>query len=146
MKFEIINTQNNKDIVELENKKVVQIPREEIQKSMIALGITRFEAVQMWLDDNGYTVNETVEALTKKAKANKTDKIVASDKTKTRKKTERTPTENPDKEYIIAQLYQALAGLDIKSLKVTNKTKIIEFQYNNKSFKLDLVQKREKKA
>ena len=132
-------------IIEINNKNV-NIPDKEIAQFMKSLDITETEAVEMWLDDNGYTVNETVEALTKKAKANKTDKIVASDKTKTRKKTERTPTENPDKEYIIAQLYQALAGLDIKSLKITNKTKIIEFVYNNKSFKLDLIQKREKKA
>lgn len=133
-------------IIEFNNKNV-NIPDKEIAQFVKSLDITETEAIEMWLDDNGYTTNEEVESLTKKAKANKTDKIVVSDKTKPRKKTERAPTENPDKEFLIVQLYQALTGLDnITALKITNKTKIIEFVYNNKSFKLDLVQKREKKA
>ena len=50
------------------NGKNLTIPDEELKKSMKLLDITKDEAIQMWLDDNDYTINETVEELTAKAK------------------------------------------------------------------------------
>jgi len=50
------------------NGKNLTIPDEELKKSMKLLDITKEEAIQMWLDDNDYTINETVEELTAKAK------------------------------------------------------------------------------
>lgn len=50
------------------NGKNLTIPDEDLKKSMKLLDITKEEAIQMWLDDNDYTINETVEELTAKAK------------------------------------------------------------------------------
>lgn len=52
------------------NGKILNIPDAEINNSVKLLGITQAEAVQLWLDDNDYTINETVEELTEKSKKN----------------------------------------------------------------------------
>lgn len=52
------------------NGKILNIPEAELDKSVKCLGISREEAIQLWLDDNDYTINETVEELSEKAKEN----------------------------------------------------------------------------
>ena len=52
------------------NGKNLTIPDDELKKSMKLLDIPKEEAIQMWLDDNDYTVNDTIEELTEKAKKN----------------------------------------------------------------------------
>ena len=52
------------------NGKMLNIPDKEIENSMKSLEISKEEAIQMWLDDNDYTINETVEELSEKAKKN----------------------------------------------------------------------------
>ena len=47
----------------LPNGKNVNIPDEEIKKSMKALDLTKEDAIQMWLEDNDYEVNEELEEL-----------------------------------------------------------------------------------
>ena len=52
------------------NGKILNIPDAELENSMKCLKISKEEAIQLWLDDNDYTVNETVEELSEKAKKN----------------------------------------------------------------------------
>lgn len=128
------------------NNKVVKIPQEEIDNLMKTLELTEQEAIETWLDDNDYTTNEQVEELTKKAKANGTTKIGARVNVEN-KKVERERKENPTKALIIDQLWQKLAEIEhISNLKVENKEKLITFSLNGNDYKLDLVQKRAKKA
>ena len=113
---------------------------------MKILDITEQEAIQMYLEDEGYLENEEVQTLTQKAKENKTDKIVATDKTKPRAKVNREPKQNPDKEFIIDQIWQLLSSFEgTERVKIENPTKIVTFMYHNKEFKVDLVEKRKKK-
>ena len=130
--------------VKIDNKTIV-IKDSEIKKLMESLEITETEAVETWLFDHDYATNEQVEILTKKAKENKTDKLVVTDKTK-RKPVERVAKENPTKELIIAEIAKALQNLGVADLKIENKAKIITFNYVNESFKVDLIQKRKPKA
>ena len=128
------------------NNKVVKIPQKEIDNLMKTLELTEQEAIETWLDDNDYTTNEQVEELTKKAKANGTTKISARVNVEN-KKVERERKENPTKALIIDQLWQKLAEIEhISNLKVENKEKLITFSLNGNDYKLDLVQKRAKKA
>ena len=86
-----------------------------------------------------------MEELTKKAKANGTTKIGARIN-KESKKVVRERKENHTKAFIIEQLWQKLAEIEhIYDLKVENKEKLITFTYNGNDYKLDLVQKRQKK-
>lgn len=133
-------------VYEFKGKKI-RIPDEEIKKNMKILDLTEDEAIQMYLEDEGYLENEEVEELSKKAKENKTDKIVATDKTKPRAKSTREPKENPVKEGIIAGIAEFLAtNPSIVDIKIENKAKLITFRVENREFKLDLVEKRQKKA
>ena len=51
--------------------KEINIPDEELDNLVDKLELSIEEAVQVWLEDEGYEVNEEVEALTQKAKDNK---------------------------------------------------------------------------
>ena len=128
------------------NNKVVKIPQKEIDNLMKTLELTEQEAIETWLDDNDYTTNKQVEELTKKAKANGTTKIGARVNLEN-KKVERERKENPTKALIIEELTKKLKQIDgINQLKVENKEKLITFSLNGNDYKLDLVQKRAKKA
>ena len=125
--------------------KVLNIPDEEIENLMNTLELTEEEAIETWLDDNDYTENEEVEKLTKKAKENGVKIRGESDAPKAKRVVERKA--NPTKEKIIAILAETLAKQDnLMNIKVTNIGKLIEFTDNEgNSFKLDLVQRRNKK-
>lgn len=128
------------------NNKTYNIPEDTIKNYMKSLDISEDEAIQMWLDDRGITVNEEVERLTQKAKQNKTDKIIVQSKVE-KKKTERKPKENPLKQQIIAYLYEFLAKNDtLQGLKIENPTKTIDFIVEDKHFSLNLVEHRAKKS
>lgn len=134
-------------IVEI-NGKDYHIPQKEIDQAMQSLEISEQEAIEMWLDDNDITTNAQVEELTKKAKANKTTLVNAGKRVR-EKKVERERKANPVKEEIveiIAKFLENYQNLPISSVNVENIGKIITFKVENREFKLDLVEKRQKKA
>lgn len=127
------------------NGKNINIPDKELQNLMKTLDLTEEEAIQVYLDDNDYTTNEEVAELTKKAKINKTDKIVVQSKVE-KAKIERKPKENPLKTSIINYLYKFLAeNPTLLNVNITNPTKSIDFIAENKHFTLNLVEHRPKK-
>lgn len=130
------------------NNKEINIPDADIKNYMKTLDLTEEEAIEMYLDDEGYTENDEVEELTKKAKENKTTLIHAQADKRERKPREAAPKEDKVKEDIIKVLQEALSKQDnLKDIKITNKGKIIEFDLsdNSESFKLDLIRRRKKK-
>lgn len=126
------------------NGKNVRIPDDWIAKNMKILEISKEEAIQMWLEDEGYFTNETVEELTQKAKANGTAKVKAKSM-KARKTGTRERKPDKEKEKIVEILENALknAGFDAE---IINKSKIIEFSCGDNHYKLDLIKKRPPKA
>jgi len=126
------------------NDKNINIPDEEIENLIDKLELTEQEAIQTWLEDNDYIKNEEVEKLTKKAKENKTN-LPKARKNVENKKTTRERKENTTKAEIIKYLFENLSKFqDISALQIENKEKIITFELNNNSYKLDLIQKRKK--
>ena len=122
------------------NGKTLNIPDALIEKNMKVLKLTKEEAIEMWLEDEGYLENEEVEALTKKAKENKAvDHGAKADKPRKQVKRERKPDE--EKENLIKILANCLKneGFDAE---ITNKSKLIEFSVGENHYKLDLVKKR----
>ena len=130
------------------NGKNIKIPDEEIKKNMEILDLSEEEAIQLYLEDEGYLENEEQENLCKKAKDSGIMSTIHGAKSdKPKAKVERERKENPTKERIIAEIGKFLCQLDgISSVNITNIGKIIEFECENKHFKLDLIQKREKKV
>ena len=131
----------------LENGKTIRINEKTINNLMTQLDLSREDAIQVYLEDEGYEINEEQEELTQKAKDNKITASIhkAESKTKERKKIERKP--NPDKEFLISVLAQDLSEIEgVTDVNVTNIGKLIEFNFNGKAMKIDLVEKRIKDA
>lgn len=122
------------------NGKTIRIPDDELAKNMKVLNLTKEEAIEMYLEDEGYLENEEVEALTKKAKDNKAVIHEAkADKPRKQVKHERKPDE--EKENLIEILANCLNKAGFKT-EITNKSKIIEFSVGENRYKLDLIRKR----
>lgn len=132
------------------NSKSVHIPDAEIANSMAKLDLSKDEAIQMWLEDNDYCENEEVEILTQKAKENKVSRGAKSEKALAKsspKAKERKP--DLEKEEIIHKFAEFLnnryAFSDVDFVKITNKSKIIEFNIGKNHYKLDLIRQRTQK-
>lgn len=125
------------------NGKTLNIPDTEIEKSMKCLELTKDEAVQLWLEDNDYEVNEEVEELTAKAKANKTDRVQAS--AGKRKKTVRERKVDEEKGRLLADIKTLLKGLgaDIHSVKTETE---VAFAFNGNEYSVKLTKHRPPKA
>jgi hypothetical protein len=130
------------------NGKNINIPDSDIERSMKCLELTKEEAIQLWLEDEGYLENEEQEALEKKAKENRiTATIHQATSTDVRKKTqkERVRKENPTKEMVIAEI-AALLPKFAENIQILNVGKLISFTIGEETYEIDLKQKRKPKA
>ena len=132
------------------NGKTLNIPDDFIQNAMKNLSIDEDEAIQLWLEDNDYEVNEEQMALDAKAKANvKVANIVkarAADPGKKKTQRERVKKEDPTKEGVIAALAKALPELaNAENITIVNTGKLITFTIGEDTYKLDLVRQRKAK-
>lgn len=120
------------------NGKTIRIPDAEIEKSMKLLKLSHDEAVQMWLEDEGYLENEVVEELTAKAKENKVGHDAKTDKP--RKKTERVRKVDEEKKYLLNLLISAINaenGVDT----VKNEAEF-SFTFGENSYSVKLIKHR----
>lgn len=130
----------------LENGKVVAIPDNDIDNIIDKLECSISEAIEIWLDDNDYTINQERAELDKKAKATvKTSNIIKAQSVKP--KTQRERVQKPDgaKEYIIEILAQALKT-DGAKVEITDKRKLISFIMGDDEYKINLTRTRKPKA
>ena len=128
----------------LENGKEITIPDKEIDKLVNGLDLSIEEAIQTYLEDNEYEINEQVEEMTQKAKTNRITASIHKARKETTVKREVKRKEDPDKEMIIKKLSEFLKGF-VETVEVTNIGKIIEFDLNGEHYKLDLIKQRKKK-
>lgn len=131
--------------ITLDNDKVVKCSNVWVEKTMELLKTSAEDVMLMWLEDNGYLVNEEQEELDKEARG-KVKLVAKTEKPVKKTPKERVQKENPTKELIIQTIYNALQQIDsISSVNIENKAKLITFELNNEQFKIDLVQKRKLK-
>ena len=138
---------NGRYLISMENGKKYFMEVAKVDSLQKQLKISEFEAIEMWLEDNGYLVNEEQNALDMKAKGNKVKLATSTEKPKVKTQRERTQKAQPEKEFLITsfnELLLALPGVD--NIVCENKAKIITFDYKGASYKLDLVQKRKSKV
>lgn len=138
---------NGRYLISMENGKKYFMEVAKVDNLQKQLKISEFEAIEMWLEDNGYLVNEEQNALDMKAKGNKVKLTASTEKPKAKTQKERVVKSNPDKEYIvgiIAEFLEEIVGKD--NVNIENKAKLITFDYKGASYKLDLVQKRKSKV
>ena len=121
--------------------KVVNVPNDEVLKLQRSLNLSRSEAVELWLYDEGYTECAEADELTAKAKENKVSHNArAESKPKTQR--ERVVKEDKVKEAIIQAVADMLPSLNAENVVVEKKGKLITFKVGADSFKFDLIRQR----
>ena len=134
-------------LISMENGKKYFMEVAKVDNLQKQLKISEFEAIEMWLEDNGYLVNEEQNALDMKAKGNKVKLTTNTEKPKAKTQRERTQKEQPEKEFLITSFHELLLALPgVDNIDCENKAKLITFDYKGASYKLDLVQKRKSKV
>jgi len=129
--------------ITLDNGKTVTIPDNEIEKSKKALGLSTNEAVEMWLDDNGYTDNDEQTELDNKVKA---EKINFVDAREVKEKKPRKPVVkkvSDEKKILFDSIVKQLDRcelVDRENVTILNDNKLIQVKIGNKVFKIDVIE------
>lgn len=126
------------------NKKIYNIPDEEIDKLVDTWEISINEACEMWLSDNDKIKNEVVEEMTKKATKNAITQTIHGAKGEKKERKPREKKENPLKKQIISAILEGIKGIEGK-IEVENDEKYINLWVEGRSFTINLVEHREKK-
>ena len=125
------------------NGKNLNIPDVEIKNSMEKLGLSKEDAIQMWLEDNDYLENEEQAELQEKASKVKIDHG-ASGKVGEKKKSPRTVKVSDEKvtlfDFIVGNLLTKYENVDI-----LKENKLIQVEIDGKIFKIDLIEQRKSK-
>ena len=125
-------------------KKTVHIPDNILDRYQKEYEISQDRAIQLYLEDEDILTNEEIEKLTKQAKKNGlTGKInKASSINKSLEKKPRTVKTSDEKKELFQFLLDSLKGYDISIL---TENKLIQVKIGEKTFKLDLIEQRQKK-
>lgn len=133
-------------LYKLDNGKQVDIPDNELDKLVDKLNLSLAEAIELWLEDNDFQVNEEQEELDKKAKKERITATIHEAKAdKPRKERKVVRKEDSTKEGIIKALAERLEELATE-VKIENVGKLITFRLGDDTFKLDLIRQRKPKA
>ena len=133
-------------LYKLDNGKQVDIPDNELDKLVDKLNLSLAEAIELWLEDNDFQVNEEQEELDKKAKKERITATIHEAKAdKPRKERKVVRKEDSTKEGIIKALAERLEELATE-VKIENVGKLITFKLGDDNFKLDLIRQRKPKA
>lgn len=125
----------------LKGGKVVQVPNKAVANLQAQLKLSRAEAVELWLYDEGYIECPEADELTAKAKENKVSHGARAEvKQKTQR--ERVVKEDKVKEAIIQAVADMLPNLQAENVVVEKKGKLITFTVGEDKFKFDLIRQR----
>ena len=122
-----------------ENKKgqeqTVDIPQLYIDNQISSLGIGTLEACKLYLSDEGYINDDTVTALTDKAKGNKP-------------KVKRKKKKDPDKLFLVGEIYDWLLSDywrtedTVYEIQMVDDCRVVRFKYKDNTYELTLAKKR----
>ena len=130
----------------LPNGKNVNIPDDEIKKSMKALDLSKEDAIQMWLEDNDYEVNEEQAELDAKAKKVKIDHgASAVDKSEKKEKKPRPKVASDEKKELFDEIFSNLQDVYKQNAQIVKENKLITVKIGEKVFKIDLIEQRKPK-
>ena len=134
------------------NGKNIKIDDKQLENLMKNLDLTKDEAIQMYLEDEGYLDNEEQLELDKKVKESGIMRTIheAKDIEKEKKKTSKPKTVkvSDEKQHLFANLNTFLEGYVLNhngKLEVLKQNKLIQVEIGEKIFKIDLIEQRPKK-
>ena len=117
----------------------INIPEEYIARTRKSLNCSNKEAIELYLSDEGYIDNSTVQELTEKAKGQGHRESSGKKRTVTRK---------PDlfKRAMIQNLYEYISSLpDVRDCEVMNVERIVRFAAGDEEYEVTLSKKRKPK-
>lgn len=126
------------------NGKEIKIPLKDIEQLMNGCKCSKFEAVNIWLADHDFIVNQEQEELDKFAKGAK----IADVRDKKRTKTSQKPREikvSAEKCELFSEIWSDLEDVYRNSVKVLKENKLLEVKINGKTFKVDIIEQRPSK-
>ena len=129
------------------NGKNINIPDKEIEKAMKSLELTKEEAIEMWLEDEGYMDNEEQIALTQKVKESgimTTIHGASAEKKEKKDKKPKTVKISEEKQELFKIILENLQE-NFENVEILNQNKLISIKINDKTFKLDLIEQRKPK-
>ena len=127
------------------NGKMVNIPDDEIAKAMKNLDLSKEQAIEMWLEDEGYLENEEQENLCQLAKENKiTATIHKASEGKKRQSKPRTVKISDEKQKLFAEILENLKE-NHENVEILKENKLIQVKIGEKVFKIDLIEQRQPK-
>ena len=129
------------------NGKNINIPDKEIDKAMKSLDLTKEEAIEMWLEDEGYMDNEEQIALTQKVKDSgimTTIHGASADKKEKKNSKPRTVKISDEKQELFANILENLKEI-YENVEVLTQNKLITVKIGDKSFKIDIIEQRKPK-
>lgn len=123
------------------NGKTIVIADKEIEKSMKLLDLTKEQAIELYLEDNGYLENEEQTALDEKANKVKIS-VGARSFAPTKEKKPRTTKVSDEKKTLFAEILSNLEYDYKENVTVLKENKLIEVKVGGKVFKIDLIETR----
>ena len=130
------------------NGKNIRIDDKQLDKLMKSLDLTKDEAIQMYLEDEGYLDNEEQLELDKKAKESGIMRTIheAKDVKKEKNKATKPKTVkvSDEKQGLFADIFENLQE-SYEKVEVLKQNKLIQVQIGEKIFKIDLIEQRPKK-
>lgn len=127
----------------LKTGKVIVIPDAEIKQNMTALDVSETEAVEIWLEDNEYEINEEQAALDEKAKKEKVG--VEAGKGQRKKIEHRTVKISDEKKAVFDTILENLDRcelIDRENVSILKENKLIQVKIGEKVFKIDVIEQR----
>lgn len=128
----------------LDSGRVITIGDNDIRNLMDACGCSKEEAINIWLTDHDFIVNQEQEKLDKSAKSAK----IAGVRDKKRTKTSQKPREikvSAEKRKLFSEIWSDLEDVYRNSVKVLKENKLLEVKINGKTFKVDIIEQRPSK-
>lgn len=126
-------------IYKMDNGKSVVIPDKEIENLKNGLQLSEQDAIDLWLSDNGYEIDEEQQELDEKASKVHIMKDIDTKKaTKERKKPERKISDK--KKELFSEILSDLEDVYKGNVTVLNENKLIEVKIAEKRFKIDIVE------
>lgn len=126
----------------LKNGRTVNIPDSEIKEFETKYELSRDEAVQLWLEDNDYEINEELEELDAKAKKVKIDHQASATVKADKEKKPRTVKISDEKQMLFGDIYQNLVEIYGENVEIAKENKLILVKIAEKTFKIDLIEQR----
>ena len=135
-------------IYNFENGKRVNIPDKELDKTMQKLGLSKEEAIDLWLADNDYEIDEEQEELDEKARKVRVQHDAIKEEPRKKLDKPRNVKVSDAKKEVFNQLSQFLTKFceeNPANFEVLTDNKLFLLNFDNTTFKIDLIQQRKPK-